>query len=201
VAPIRQLVLVSGLTAAGKTTHSKLLAARLKWDYVGTSQLLRQLVPFSPQGKREWLPAVDAYRGKTIAVDHALDQLMRKQIDQSPRPLVVDAWLQPWLCHRIDALRVWLNSDEPSRLRKAAVSFMRDDMTPPADLDIQIREKDEFSILIFKRIYNIDFGPGPDVFDLIIDNTRFIADASVAASDRGIAAFEPDFQRIIAAYL
>jgi cytidylate kinase len=89
----------------------------------------------------------------------------------------------------------------PSRLRKARVSFMRSDATPPVNLTAQIQEKDNFSMLTFKQLYNVDFGPDPDVFDVIIDNSCYITEASIAASDRGIAAFKQGFERAIAAYL
>jgi cytidylate kinase len=126
---------------------------------------------------------------------------MLRLIEESVRPLVVDAWLQPWLCHRADAVRVWLGSDLPSRLLKAKVSFMRSGITPPADLDFQVQEKDKFSVAVFKHLYGIDFGPEPDRFDLVFDNSHFITEASVAASDRGIAAFKQGFEQVIAANL
>jgi cytidylate kinase len=196
-----RLVLVSGFTAAGKTTHARLLASCLGWRYLGSSQLFRRLLPCHSREDREWSPAIDEHRCTAAGFDKALDSLIMQLVEESASSLVVDAWLQPWLCRRTDAVRVWLGSDLPSRLRKAKVSFMRTGVIPPVDVDAQIHEKDTFSILTFKRLYNVDFGPDPDVFDVIIDNSAFITEASIAASDRGIASFHQSFQQAINAYL
>jgi cytidylate kinase len=197
----RRLVLVSGLTAAGKTTHSTLLAGRLGWRYLGSSELLRRLLPSKIVTNREWDPAFDTRRHETPNIDYTLDNQIQAIMDESSRPLVVDAWLQPWLCQRTDAVRVWLESDFPSRQMKARVSFMRENLAPPANLNSQIEDKDNFSRTVFKRLYDISFGPDPDLFDVILDNSRFIREASITASDRGIAAFRQDFEQTIAAHL
>jgi cytidylate kinase len=201
VSSYRRLVLISGFTAAGKTTHSKLLANGLGWDYLGVSGLFRQLLSRPRMANRDWDPEVDECRRVASEADPAVDQLILRRIDESARPLVVDAWLQPWLCARTDAVRVWLGSDGPSRLLKARVSFMRSGMPPPDNLDSQIRDKDQFSAVRFKQLYDVDFGPDSAVFDLIFDNSRFITEATVAASDRGIAAFKQQFEQGIAARL
>jgi cytidylate kinase len=178
-----------------------LLASHLGWRYIGSSQIFRRVLSPKLATDREWDPTFDACRSETPSLDYALDKQMEQIIDESTSPLVVDAWLQPWLCRRSDAVRVWLESDFPSREIKARVSFMRASLAPPINIDSQIKNKDDFSSRAFKRLYNISFGPDPGVFDLILDNSCFIKQASIAASDSGIAAFRRDFEQAIAAYL
>jgi cytidylate kinase len=107
--PASPAILISGFTAAGKTTHARLLAEDLGWAYLGLSGVRRELPGYGeatePPGA-EWEPA--------------MDRPMTQRLATMRGPAVVDAWLQPWLSGRADAVRVWLDSDEQSRLRNAA---------------------------------------------------------------------------------
>ncbi len=122
---------------------------------------------------------------------------MSERIRASPVPLVVDAWLQPWLCEDDSAIRVWIASSAESRIAKAKVTFMRARLPVPGNIDEQVRQKDRFSRWIFSELYGIDFWPDPSVFDVIVDNAIYIAEPSIGASDRGITQFEPVLERAI----
>jgi predicted kinase len=82
-------ILISGFTAAGKTTHARLLAEDLGWAYLGLSGIRRELLGPGEAGE----------------------------------------------------VRVWLASDERSRLRKAAVTFLRRGLPPPDGLTQEVRQK------------------------------------------------------------
>ncbi|GAA3129601.1 methyltransferase domain-containing protein [Streptosporangium carneum] len=43
----------------------------------------------------------------------------------------------------------------------------------------------------------IEFGPDTDLFDLVVDNSGFITEPSIQASDRGAAGFEPVFHSAV----
>ena len=195
---IQPTVLISGFTAAGKTTHARLLAAHLGFEYLGASQLRRALLrsPADDLG-REWDPAVDLRRQKTPACDRMLDDLISRKIQASARPLVVDAWLQPWLSTDDAAIRVWIESSSESRTHKATVTFLRTQAEVPPDVGTQIADKDEFSCRMFSKLYGIEFGPNPRVFDLIIDNSGYMDRPSIEASNVGIAQFEPMLEQAI----
>ena len=193
-------ILISGFTAAGKTTHARLLAEDLGWAYLGLSGIRRELPGMAEAGgppAAEWEPAMDRRRNRDPGLDVIADRVMAQRIAAVRGPVVVDAWLQPWLSSRSGAVRVWLASDERSRLRKAAVTFLRRGLAPPDGLAQEIRHKDRFSVEQFRSLYGIRFGPDTGLFDLLIDNSAFIRAASITASDEGIAAFRPVFRSAV----
>jgi cytidylate kinase len=200
MAPPRILI-VSGFTAAGKTTHSRLLATALGWRYVGMSEIRRSCVVGSSSSQEEWLPAGDRIRSANTALDREMDRRLAELIESSNEAVVVDAWLQPWLCESRSAVRVWLHSDFSSRVLKAQVSRLRSGLRPSPTIGTTIADKDAFSVDHFRRLYGIDFGPDPDIFDLQLDNTEWIGEATIQASDEGISRFAPIFKKHVDAIL
>jgi cytidylate kinase len=198
VPPTQPAILISGYTAAGKTTHAQLLAQRLHFEYLSASQIRRTLLGSpSENGMIEWDRTVDERRKASSGPDRALDAVIAQRVRESRRPLVVDAWLQPWLSADPAHIRVWLESSVRTRNWKATVTLHRNGLLAPADLYSQVAEKDSFSRKIFWNLYQIEFGPDPRVFDVIIDNSAYITAPTIQASDAGIAQFEPVLEQAI----
>jgi cytidylate kinase len=178
-------IIISGLTAAGKTTHGRMLAAQLSIPYFSGSGLLSQLVGMPGP----WTPETDLSRGHG-SHDRELDRLMIRQFTENSDG-VFDAWTLPWLTSG-DALKVWIESDPPSRVLKALVTELRRGKTPVAsEVEKMIKDKDDFSRALFKKLYEFDLYSDHGVFDLIVDNSRYITESTIADSDRGIRAFGP----------
>jgi cytidylate kinase len=193
-----RVILISGFTAAGKTTHAKLLATYLGWGYLGASEIRRRLHPsVNLRSGQEWQPAIDAERSNSLKFDKMLDNVISEEIKKSHAPIVVDAWLQPWLYREDDALRVWLHSDDASRVKKAQVSSLRLGISPPPNIAERVKAKDDFSVEMFRRLYGIRFAYTHELFRAWGDNSRYIKESTIATSDRGIAEYQALFEGLI----
>lgn len=186
-----RIILVSGLTAAGKTTHSKLLAEDLGWSYVDIASVRKDVLGDQldhPERDREWTPSHDRLRAADTSIDLQADQRMAAIVADRSN-IVVDAWLQPWLYRGSDALRIWIESTIEARIMKAAVTAMRRGEIPPGDIGDIVAAKDDFSRTHFKHLYSIDLYGNPVIFCMIMDNSMYIGEPLIAESDAGIAAF------------
>lgn len=184
-------ILISGLTAAGKTTHGRLLAQDLGWAYFDMASVRKGVLGNkldAAELDREWTPAHDQLRAVDPGVDLLADQLMTSMMNERSN-VVVDAWLQPWIYRRDDALRIWIESSVETRLMKAEVATLRRGEAVPCDVRKSLAAKDEFSRMHFHRLYSIELFGDPSVFSVLIDNSRYIDEPSIAKSDAGIAAF------------
>jgi cytidylate kinase len=177
-------ILISGLTAAGKTTHARRLAQVLDLPYFSASQILAEILG----DNGPWSPRVDLLRADHD-VDREVDRRILQTFDIQPEG-VFDAWALPWLTSS-SALRVWLESDLPSRVRKAFVTELRRGNHPEyPEIEQLVLKKDDFSRRRFQHTHRFDIYVDRTVFDLVIDNSSYIPRASIEASDRGIKAFE-----------
>lgn len=186
-----RIILVSGLTAAGKTTHCKLLAEDLGWSYVSMSSIRKDLLGDRldhSEFDREWAPSHDLLRATDASIDLCADRRMTAIVADCSN-IVVDAWLQPWLYPGGDALRIWLESTIETRIMKASVSAMRRGDVPPVEIAETVAVKDDFSRKRFKFLYSIDLYGDPAIFRMIADNSMYIDEPLIAKSDAGIAAF------------
>lgn len=188
-------IIVSGLTAAGKTTHCKQIAELLSVPYFSGSGLLSEMLGLPGH----WTPAVDLARDKG-AVDREVDQLMVSKLKSSARG-VFDAWTLPWLTTE-PAVRIWIESDQPSRVRKATVTELRRGLHPKAgDVHRVVDEKDAFSRRLFARLYGFDLFTDHEIFDLVLDNSQYIPRATIPDSDKGISSFGEVLAKLLLAHL
>ncbi|WP_171814477.1 cytidylate kinase-like family protein [Arthrobacter dokdonensis] len=192
-------VLISGLTAAGKTTHAKLLAENMNYEYISATALLAGLlgIPSEEINDQFWIKygdQIDRIRRATDLdneLDHELLKLCLKRSD-----LIVDAWAAPWLVKTDKAVRVWLKSDLKSRTLKAAVSD--DNAHELSWYEPFIDKKDRTTRNHFKRLYDFDLYMYDTAgFDVIIENTLYIKNPTRLDADRGIALFDPVFTKAV----
>ncbi|MGV1048248.1 MAG: AAA family ATPase [Solirubrobacterales bacterium] len=183
---------MSGLSATGKSTHCRLLAAHYGLPYVSMRAVMSSVLNDSgdsvPGG--EWTPSVDRVRAGDDQLDREADRRMLERIDNGPG--VFDAWALPWLFRDSDAVRVWMGADIASRVERCLLSALGSGFRGDGDQRAMIEKKDAFSQAQFRRLYGIDFGPDPSVFDVIVENSHLLGKLSVQRAEADAAAFQAE---------
>lgn len=181
-------VVLSGLTAAGKTTHARLLAERLGYRYVSASQVLASLAGIEIDPRTHWWleRGGDLSRAREGHVlDRELDRRMVALTAEADQQ-VFDAWALPWISSE-PMLRIWLESDRPSRCRKCQVSHAPLNPVSFAQAGDIVDEKDSESRRIFLELHGFDLFHPPDVFDVHVDLSMLIPQASMECATEGIS--------------
>jgi len=178
-------ICISGLTAAGKTTHSLLLAGEFGLTFVSGSQVrLFQSGVFPIQQKDFWVTT----EGKSLWREEVFEKVEVEllRLESLATGYVFDTFTMPWL-HKAPALCIWLESDIDSRAIKSLISHRG---LTNVDIDsyaTKIHEKDDTTLGIYKRLYGIDIAADHTCFNLVIDISSFISEPSLDASLRSIA--------------
>jgi cytidylate kinase len=185
-------IVISGLTAAGKTTHAKILAAELGYSYVSATEVMADMLGIERRevGPGFWQRYGDAIGGirDTTNLDRELDNRLT-EMAKAAEQLVIDAWALPWLVPREACISIWIESDYHSRTLKAAVSD--DNKRELAWYSGFIGHKDDDTRDRFMDIYGFDLYGGRRNFTLEVDNSMYITKATKQDSNRGIERFTP----------
>lgn len=103
-------IAVSGLAAAGKTTHARLLARWLDFDYVSADE--------SWPGRMRFVQGVGVERhGAKTDGDSSVEVVINTLVDalRTRDRTVFDSWAAPWLPASVPCIRVWIESTLDSR--------------------------------------------------------------------------------------
>lgn len=184
-------VVISGLTAAGKTTHAKILAEELGFEYVsGTGTLARLCGLQVTEDPPRWVEIADAVASLR---DDNVDETLEKELVRLAREKegqVFDAWALAWTCD-VPIARIWFESDLESRVRKCFVSQGTSPSMTLAECEPHVRSKDDQNRELFRRTLGFDLFEDHEVFDVVLDNSTLIPSATPESAAEGIAAFGP----------
>lgn len=181
-------IIISGLTAAGKTTHANILAEKYKINYFSASQILLDLYGINKFSGDFWVSDKSAELNKIRNEKDNIDKIVDKRLLECFLAVdsgIFDSWGLSWFVgdNQSDCLRVWLESDIESRHRKAIISniLAGENLSYDVILD-RINLKDKQSRDYFMRNYDFDLYFDRLPFDLILDISSFIKSPTLDAS-------------------
>lgn len=186
----RLRIVISGLTAAGKTTHGLRLANDLELPFHSASDAFRRFLGVGNgiRGDR-WSPQVDRERMKRTDLDDLVDEYMIDTLERESG--IFDAALLPWLTDREDCLFVWLDSGVLNRTRKCYVSHLEGLRLDLSEAGRVVMEKDQFSITRVLNRHGKAMYADRDRFHVVISNDDTLERPTDEAAEEGIQSFHP----------
>src|SRR5580693_7711268 len=180
----------AGLTAAGKTTHARRLAADLGYRYVSATDILLEILQVRDRSAHLWFTQLDAITAarEGDAVDDELEARLISLARSSDRT-VFDSWALAWISPS-PMVRIWIESDLPSRTRKCLVS-LGGQPRPLAECEALLRAKDDHNRAMFLRRHGFDLFTDRERYHAVLCNSHLIPAATGPESRRGIEEFAP----------
>jgi len=189
---------ISGLTAAGKTTHAQLLAYSLNYEYVSATRVMLEIAGVKARDPdRVWFSGDQHIREILTDIQLARDltaELIR--LATTRQRLVIDTWGLSWVFQG-PLVRIWIDSDRLSRTWKCYVSQGNEHQYSIAQCAQIMDQKDLKTRELFREEYNIDIFSDRSVFDVVLDNSWLIREPTRAAADAGIRSFDSTLRKII----
>jgi cytidylate kinase len=190
-------VVISGLAAAGKTTHALLLAKALGFDCISADDPLPARVGFA----REASDGSRNGRAKGVASIEKTVNTVTEAL-QTRDETVFDSWAAPWLPSTAPCVRVWIESTLESR--SARMRAAQEPYGPLLALEecmLLVATKDAESARQHQALLGVGFGTDQSVFDVMVNASALAGVHSIDSTRRGIAALHGDLMSGLTARL
>ena len=160
-------IVVSGPPAIGKTTVAKGLASEFNLQYLSGGDILKELASeqgFSSDGNDWW----DTEEGMEFLNQRKDNPEFDKNVDDRLKTLfqnggvVITSYTLPWIVN--GGIKIWLSGTLENSAKRMQ---SRDNLTEISALDI-VKKRFNENKLIYKNLYNFEFGDDLSVFDEII---------------------------------
>ena len=160
-------IVVSGPPAIGKTTVAKGLAEEFNLKYLSGGDILKELASeqgFSSSGDDWW----DTEDGMKFLNQRKNNSEFDKQVDEKLIQLfeqgnvVITSYTLPWLID--NGIKLWLDGTVENSAKRMQ---NRDNMGESLALDV-VKKRFNENKIIYKNLYNFEFGDDLSVFDKII---------------------------------
>lgn len=163
------------MAGCGKSTVAKKLAEKYGFKYYSGGEALKALAIESgyKSVERGWW---ESKEGSSFLQQRSRDSKFDRQIDNKLieaaklGDVVLDSWTMPWLLK--EGFKIWLECPEKVRAERLA---KRNGISFQEALKV-LRDKEERTKQIYKRLYDFNLGEDFSPFDLILDVSDLPAD-------------------------
>jgi len=170
----RIVVCVSGLAGTGKSTLAKKIAQKYNLKYYSGGDALKALAAekgynSKSQGWWESSEGLDflAKREQDLTFDELVDKKLIEYAQNGN--VLLDSWTMPWLINY--GFKIWLAASIKKRTERIA---RRDKLKESKALKV-LKEKEEKTKKIYKRLYGFNLGEDFQPFHIILDTEKLNA--------------------------
>ncbi|MEM3550511.1 MAG: cytidylate kinase family protein [Candidatus Bathyarchaeia archaeon] len=169
------VICICGMAGSGKSTQAKKLAERYSLKYYSGGEALKALAlerGYKPLEKgwwesREGLSFLKK-REKDFEFDRAVDEKLLEAAKKGN--VVLDSWTMPWLFNK--GFKIWLEASLKIRAERVA---QRDGISIKKAL-WALKNKEERTKAIYRRLYGFSLGEDFTPFHLILDTEILTAE-------------------------
>ena len=169
------VICICGMAGSGKSTLAKKLAEKYGLKYCSGGDALKALAieeDYKPY-KRGWWESREGMRflekrSENPKFDEAVDRKFLELAKEGN--IILDSWTMPWLLKK--GFKVWLEASPEKRARRIA---NRDGIYSEEALKA-VRNKEEQTKAIYKKLYGFSLGEDFAPFHLILDTDNLKAE-------------------------
>jgi cytidylate kinase len=169
------VICICGMAGSGKSTVAKKIAEKYELKYYSGGDALKALAVeegYKPL-KRGWWETEEGTRFlKKREENQKFDEIVDKKLLQLAKQgnLVLDSWTMPWLLKK--GFKIWLEASLEKRAERIAD---RDGISVKEALEA-LRNKEESTKAIYKKLYGFSLGEDFKPFHLILDTDNLKAE-------------------------
>jgi CMP/dCMP kinase len=170
----KTVICISGMAGTGKSTLSKKLAEKYNLNCYSGGDALKELANAEgyDASRQGWWESPEGLKFLNERVndpkfDQAVDAKLIEYAQQGN--VLLDSWTMPWLLK--DGFKIWLLASLEKRAARVAV---RDKITFDEALKV-LKEKEDRTKAIYKKLYGFALGEDLAPFDLILDTDNLSA--------------------------
>jgi cytidylate kinase len=169
------VICVCGMAGSGKSTLAKKLAEKYSLRSFSGGDALKALAlkeGFSPLDHGWWESEEGLRFLKTRRSNHRYDRLVDEELLEIARAgnVVLDSWTMPWLLNK--GFKIWLEASVEKRAERIA----RRDKMPVAEALQALKDKENQTRIIYRRLYGFKLGEDFEPFHLVLDTDNLSAD-------------------------